>query len=82
MHGAGWENTSLARLAGSLIDGAIIVTPTVEAIVADIPVDAAHPSHPEMTRIAEGVRRLRVPALILWGPRDPVFQQRYLDDLI
>ena len=50
--------------------------------VADIPVDAAHPSHPELTRIAEGVRRLRVPALILWGPRDPVFQQRYLDDLI
>lgn len=43
VHGAGWENTSLARLAGSLIDGAIIVTPTVESIVADIPVVAIDP---------------------------------------
>ncbi len=42
-HGAGWENTSLARLAGSLIDGAIIVTPTVEAIASDIPVVAIDP---------------------------------------
>ncbi|MDZ8201640.1 alpha/beta fold hydrolase [Microbacterium sp. SSW1-59] len=50
--------------------------------VADIPVDHRHPSHAELTRIADGVRMLTVPALILWGPRDPVFQQRYLDDLI
>ena len=54
----------------------------VGAFVADIPVGPAHPSHAELTRIAAGVRDLRVPALLLWGPRDPVFQQRYLDDLI
>src|SRR5690606_27202823 len=32
-------------------------------------------------RIAEGVRHLRQPALMLWGPRDPIFSDKYLDDL-
>ncbi|MDD9206236.1 AMP-binding protein, partial [Georgenia sp. 10Sc9-8] len=31
---------------------------------------------------AAGVRELTAPALLLWGPRDPVFQERYLRDLI
>jgi len=53
----------------------------VGGFVADIPVDAAHPSAPELDRIAVGVAALRVPALLLWGPRDPVFLERYLDDL-
>ena len=35
----------------------------------------------ELDRIAEGVRRLDVPALLLWGPRDPIFGDRYLDGL-
>ncbi|MDQ0029395.1 acyl-CoA synthetase (AMP-forming)/AMP-acid ligase II/pimeloyl-ACP methyl ester carboxylesterase [Arthrobacter bambusae] len=50
--------------------------------VADIPADASHPSFPELTRIAEGLRRLKVPALMLWGPRDPIFSDRYLKDLV
>ena len=33
------------------------------------------------TAIAAGVRGLDVPALLLWGPRDPVFSARYLRDL-
>lgn len=53
----------------------------VGGFVADIPVDAAHPSAPELDRIAAGVAALDVPALLLWGPRDPVFLERYLDDL-
>lgn len=53
----------------------------IEGFVADIPVDAAHPSAPELDRIAAGVTRLRVPAVLLWGPHDPVFSDRYLDDL-
>src|SRR5690606_34808747 len=44
--------------------------------------DARHPSASELDRIAEGVRDLGVPALLLWGARDPVFTDRYLDDLL
>ena len=50
--------------------------------VADIPVDPSHPSFPALGHVAEGMRGLRVPALMLWGPRDPVFSDRYLKDLI
>lgn len=54
----------------------------IGAFVADIPVDGSHPSHAELDRIAEGLRSLTVPALALWGPRDPIFSDRYLDDLM
>ncbi len=53
----------------------------IGGFVADIPVDADHVSAPELDRIAAGVAALDVPALLLWGPRDPVFLERYLDDL-
>lgn len=54
----------------------------IGGFVADIPVDADHASTPELDRIAEGLRSVDVPALLLWGPRDPVFSDRYLDDLV
>jgi acyl-coenzyme A synthetase/AMP-(fatty) acid ligase/pimeloyl-ACP methyl ester carboxylesterase len=49
--------------------------------VADIPFAGQHPSRPTLEAVAEGVRSLDVPALLLWGPRDPVFGERYLADL-
>lgn len=57
----------------------------IGAFVADIPVNHSHPSWRELNRIAAGVRDLgdaAVPALLLWGPRDPIFSDRYLQDLI
>ncbi|WP_370275984.1 alpha/beta fold hydrolase [Georgenia sp. SYP-B2076] len=54
----------------------------IGAFVEDIPVDAAHPSHAELARLAAGVGALGVPALIMWGPKDPVFYERYLRDLL
>jgi acyl-coenzyme A synthetase/AMP-(fatty) acid ligase/pimeloyl-ACP methyl ester carboxylesterase len=54
----------------------------IEQFVADIPADAEHPSAPELDRIAAGVAKLQVPALLLWGARDPVFSDRYLNDLL
>ncbi|MBG6212494.1 MULTISPECIES: alpha/beta fold hydrolase [unclassified Cryobacterium] len=54
----------------------------VGGFVADIPVALAHESRPELDRIAEEVRALAVPTLLLWGPRDPIFNDRYLDDLL
>ena len=40
---AGWERKSLSRLAGTLIDGAIIVTPTMLMPTTSIPVVAIDP---------------------------------------
>ncbi|MCR2816630.1 alpha/beta fold hydrolase [Microbacterium sp. zg.Y843] len=54
----------------------------IGAFVADIPVDATHESFDELQRIAAGVADLDVPALLLWGPADPIFSDRYLDDLV
>lgn len=43
-HGAtGWERRSLQRLSGTLIDAAIMVTPTVLAAPGDIPIVAVDP---------------------------------------
>ncbi len=53
----------------------------VSEFVADIPFDAGHPSRPALDRIADGVTTLDVPALILWGPKDPVFLEEHLRDL-
>lgn len=50
--------------------------------VADIPLEASHPSKESLDDIADDLDLLgEVPALLLWGPRDPVFADRYLRDL-
>jgi acyl-coenzyme A synthetase/AMP-(fatty) acid ligase/pimeloyl-ACP methyl ester carboxylesterase len=54
----------------------------IGAFVADIPVGPEHRSFARLTRLADDVAALRVPALMLWGPRDPIFGDRYLDDLV
>jgi len=54
----------------------------VGAFVADIPFSPGHPSYAAVAELAEGVRTLNVPALMFWGPRDPVFGERYLADLL
>jgi acyl-coenzyme A synthetase/AMP-(fatty) acid ligase/pimeloyl-ACP methyl ester carboxylesterase len=54
----------------------------IGGFVADIPVDSRHESHAELSRIAGGIEELDLPALLLWGPEDPVFGDRYLDDLV
>ncbi|WP_229673613.1 alpha/beta fold hydrolase [Nakamurella endophytica] len=53
----------------------------VSDFVADIPFAAGHPSRPAVDAVAEGIRHLDVPALLLWGPRDPVFLEEHLADL-
>lgn len=55
----------------------------VADFVADIPLSPDHPSHPALSAIASGLDALRaVPALLVWGPQDPVFGERYLRDLL
>ncbi len=50
--------------------------------VADIPFADDHPSRPALNSISAAVSELTVPALLLWGPKDPVFSDRYLRDLM
>lgn len=43
--GSGWERRSLARLGGTLIDGAVVVTPTSLDSAISLPVAAVHPHY-------------------------------------
>ena len=54
----------------------------VAEFVADIPLESGHPSRAVLDDVACRLSELMtVPTLLLWGPRDPVFTQRYLRDL-
>ncbi|WP_259557025.1 alpha/beta fold hydrolase [Brachybacterium sillae] len=54
----------------------------IEAFVADIPAAADHPSRATMDRVAEDLRGLDVPTLMVWGPKDVTFSDRFLRDLL
>ncbi len=55
----------------------------IEQFVQDIPLEPEHPTAPTLDAIADGLGALAdVPVLMLWGPRDPVFSDIYLRDLI
>lgn len=54
----------------------------IENFVADIPVFAEHPSNARYERTAAWVATATVPTLLLWGTKDPVFKEQYLQDLI
>ncbi len=54
---------------------------SVRDFVADVPFESHHSSFPTLAGIAQGVAELSVPALLVWGTRDPVFSTRYLVDL-
>jgi acyl-coenzyme A synthetase/AMP-(fatty) acid ligase/pimeloyl-ACP methyl ester carboxylesterase len=50
--------------------------------VADIPLSPSHPSRATLDHVAAGLSDLsEIPALLLWGPRDPVFSPAFLRDL-
>lgn len=54
----------------------------IATFVEDIPLDQNHPSFDSLATVAAGLDRLAdVPALLLWGPSDPVFSDLYLHDL-
>ncbi len=54
----------------------------VRDFVADIPLESGHPSRATLDGVVDGLADLAdLPALLVWGPRDPVFSIRYLHDL-
>jgi len=54
----------------------------IGGFVADIPATAADESTPALRALSAGLRELEVPALLLRGPKDPVFLEAHLDDLV
>ena len=55
----------------------------IQEFVADIPLEDGATSAGPLDAIADGLGALAdVPVLLLWGPRDPVFSDLYLRDLI
>lgn len=53
----------------------------VGQFVADIPAAPGHPTGPVLDAIATGLTGFDAPALLLRGPRDPVFSEEHLRDL-
>jgi acyl-CoA synthetase (AMP-forming)/AMP-acid ligase II/pimeloyl-ACP methyl ester carboxylesterase len=53
----------------------------IGGFVADIPATSSDESTPALHRMSAGLRLLEVPALLLRGPKDPVFGEGHLDDL-
>ncbi|MBO0596042.1 alpha/beta fold hydrolase [Nesterenkonia sp. E16_7] len=53
----------------------------IGGFVADIPAEASHVSRPALNDVSSGLSAWDKPLLLLWGPKDPVFQDRYLADL-
>lgn len=54
----------------------------IGGFVADIPALADHVSRPLLEETSSRLAQWQKPALLLWGPQDPVFQDRYLADLL
>lgn len=53
----------------------------IGGFVADIPAATDHPSRPWLDATSEALTQWTKPALMVWGPEDPVFQERYFADL-
>jgi olefin beta-lactone synthetase len=54
----------------------------IGGFVADIPATAQHASRNVLEEHSAGLRKWKKPALLMWGPKDPVFRDRYLHDLL
>ena len=54
----------------------------IGTFVEDIPLTADHPSRQRLEEVVDGLDQLAdLPALLLWGPSDPIFSEIYLRDL-
>ncbi|WFP15471.1 alpha/beta fold hydrolase [Citricoccus muralis] len=54
----------------------------IGGFVADIPADAKHHSYQPLRHIARNLSSSSLPTLLLWGALDPVFLDRYQQDLL
>lgn len=53
----------------------------VAGFVADVPFTDDHRSAGEIAEVAERISDLAIPVRLLWGPKDPVFDDSFAEDL-
>ncbi len=53
----------------------------IAEFVADVPFDDRHPSAADLAAVAAGLPGLDVPVRLVWGARDPVFNDDFAEDL-
>lgn len=54
----------------------------VAQFVADVPFNDRHPSHADIAHVAESVSKLEIPVRLVWGSKDPVFNDDFAEDLL
>jgi pimeloyl-ACP methyl ester carboxylesterase len=54
----------------------------VADFVADAPLSASHPSFSDIAAVAEKISGLDIPVRLIWGSRDPVFNDDFAHDLM
>ncbi|MEI8237813.1 MAG: alpha/beta fold hydrolase [Actinomycetota bacterium] len=54
----------------------------VAGFVSDVPFDDRHASAADIAAVAAALGGLRVPVRLVWGARDPVFNDDFADDLV
>jgi pimeloyl-ACP methyl ester carboxylesterase len=53
----------------------------VAGFVADVPFTPSHPSASAIAAVADALPSLRMPVRLVWGSRDPVFDDSFAEDL-
>ncbi len=53
----------------------------VAGFVSDVPFTDAHPSASALAQVAEKLPELNIPVRLIWGSRDPVFNDDFAEDL-
>ena len=54
----------------------------VAQFVADVPFNERHPSHADIANVAESLSELKFPVRLVWGSKDPVFNDDFAEDLL
>jgi acyl-coenzyme A synthetase/AMP-(fatty) acid ligase/pimeloyl-ACP methyl ester carboxylesterase len=54
----------------------------VAQFVADVPFTQAHHSAEAIAQVAAQISELQVPVRLIWGPKDPVFDDSFAEDLL
>ncbi|MFM2076907.1 MAG: hypothetical protein RJA49_797, partial [Actinomycetota bacterium] len=54
---------------------------SIAGFVADVPFDDTHPSSVDLAAVAAALPSLRIPVRLVWGAKDPVFDDDFAEDL-
>jgi acyl-coenzyme A synthetase/AMP-(fatty) acid ligase/pimeloyl-ACP methyl ester carboxylesterase len=54
----------------------------VAGFVADVPFTGSHSSAADIAAVAEQIKTLQIPVRMVWGARDPVFNDDFANDLL